>query len=134
MEGFGVVGRLLFGVVGLELLGVVGRLASDAVRKRGNRCGETVRLSVGPLSQSTKRRIKLISQKQQWDQEGGKLQALRYKDIIMQENDGKRPNSFFGVVPENENFPYCWRRRGVGDGENPFLQYMNLYIVMHGKT
>lgn len=52
----------------------------------------------------------------------------------MQENDGKIPNSFFGVVPENEKFPYCWRSRGEGAGEYPFLQYMNLCMVMNGKT
>lgn len=47
MEGFGVVGLLLeFGVVGLDLLGVVERLARDPDRRRGNRCGEIVLLSI----------------------------------------------------------------------------------------
>lgn len=46
LEGFGVVGLLLeLGVVGRDFLGVVGRLANDPERRRGNRCGETVRLS-----------------------------------------------------------------------------------------
>ena len=46
LEGFGVVGLLGFGVVGLLILGVVGLLDDrDPVRRRGNRYGETDRLS-----------------------------------------------------------------------------------------
>lgn len=45
------VGRLTFGVVDLEIgvvdleFGVVGLIERDPERKRGNRCGETVRFS-----------------------------------------------------------------------------------------
>lgn len=47
LVGFGVVGLLLaLGVVGRDFLGVVWRLANDPDRRRGNLCGETVRLSI----------------------------------------------------------------------------------------
>lgn len=51
LEGFGVVGLLGFGVVGLLVFGVVGLLDRDPVRKSGNRCGETERLSTVRVKQ-----------------------------------------------------------------------------------
>lgn len=65
--GFGVVGRLEFGVVerepfgvvGREVLGVVDLLAKDAVRRRGKRCGDTVRFS-DPSKENTRNKEQQI--------------------------------------------------------------------------
>ena len=81
---FGVVGLLEFGVVERVLLGVVGLLAREPDRKSGNRCGETVRLSVHS-------KYIII-----------RMSHINMKVPMSYDQDVNSPDSFLGMVDVNE--------------------------------
>lgn len=120
------VGRLRLGVVALEF-GVVGRLARDPERRRGNRCGETVRFSEKfsqPMQTSASRNFKC----KKTNKNEELLARIHETNISLRRKvQMHKPSSLFGVPLVNKKIPVCSKGREVGDGESSFLHSMKKY-------